>query len=452
MAQTKDQSRAQTQAQTKDQTKEKHQAKSVHVKRRTLAIQVLTQVLGSSAVSFDQALDLAIAELPAESAWLTDVCAGVLRWKGRLDWAIDSVADRKKPSGRLRKALLVGAYQLIVQDKVPPAWVVSETVDWIKIREGVHTSKFANASLRKVAASASRWREWEFPAEPQAQAAWASLPLWLWKFLIDQRGLDWAKGFALASLERPKVWLRMKSAGGLKALLASPQGNGACQGPTETAVVLDPQGRISELPGFQEGEFIVQDLSSQMAVETVFRESQSRLKTCLDLCAAPGGKAISLSWRGLEVVATDQNEARLDLLASSVARVKTPIQVLAQAEVASDKKFDLVWVDAPCSSSGLLRRHPDIRWGKDSSAPYALNQVQLDLLSKGSSFLHPESILAYSVCSVFFQEGKGRVSAFLGSEVGARFELVGQWEFAPHDSEFSPDGFYLALLRQKRAV
>src|SRR5690606_19168184 len=135
-----------------------------------------------------------------------------LRWRGRLDLAIDAIALKKKPTGWLRRAILTGAYQLVAQDRTSPAGVVSETVAAIKKKEGEAPAKFANALLRRISEDARRWRELPFPEKaapdsPEA-AAWASLPHWLWSRLVRAQGVEWAKAYAQASLERPVIWLR----------------------------------------------------------------------------------------------------------------------------------------------------------------------------------------------------------------------------------------------------
>lgn len=274
---------------------------------RSAAVQVLTAVL-SEGRALDEAMERVAARLPLKDrAWLLDVSAGTLRWKGRLDQALDSAALKKKPSGWLRKMLLVGAYQLIAQDRVSPAAVVSETVSEVRKKEGEAPARFANAVLRKVSAGSAQWRAlpWNPKASVHDQAAWASLPEWFWRKLADEHGPAWAKAFAEVSLGRPKLWIR-----------AADQDEPVCP---------SLSGNVSAMSGFAEGGFFVQDVSSQFLVRTISDQVKSALGgptvRALDLCSAPGGKALGLAWNGFSVLATDSDDARLELVRENVRRL-----------------------------------------------------------------------------------------------------------------------------------
>lgn len=201
---------------------------------REAALHVLTRVLSDHA-SLDLALSSVLdgtsrsgqksAALDSHArAWLRDVCSGTLRWKGRLDSVIDSIALKKKPSGWLRKVLLLSAYQLISQERVAAAIVVDETVELVKKKEGDAPAKFANALLRKIADSAEEWRTQAFPKKGSSaeQAAWASLPEWFWNKILHQRGVEWAEKFTAACFERPEIWIHAHTADGAKLGDAGP--------------------------------------------------------------------------------------------------------------------------------------------------------------------------------------------------------------------------------------
>ncbi len=390
-------------------------------KLRAIALRVLTHVL-SEHENLDRALSR--EKFPDDDrAWLLDVCSGTLRWKARLDWIIDSISLKKKPTGGLRKALLVAAYQIIVQDKVPASLVVSEVVSEIKEKEGPHPAGFANALLRKVADHASEWRNWKWnTGVGSAEAsAWASLPEWFWKKLVSQHGSQWSQEFALASLARPKIWARI-------------------EGESEP-VVLDG-GAVFKKTGFDEGKFFVQDISSQRLVSEISKNLKPGM-TVLDLCAAPGGKSVGLAWNGMKVTAADLSDERLKLLRATVERVgRGSVKVMTKPEVAELELQDLVWVDAPCTGSGIVRRHPDIRWNLKEKELGDLIRVQRDLLEEGWQKVKPGGFLAYSVCSVFKEEGPEVVEEFLKKSAG---KLEQQWSFAPQDPE-GGDGFWGALV------
>ena len=403
---------------------------------RALAVRVLTRVL-SDKEPLDRALAAVMGEVPSEQrAWLQEVCSGTLRWKGRLDFVIDANSLKKKPSGWLRKVLLIAAYQLIAQERTSPGAVVSETVNEIKSREGAAPAGFANALLRKIADHAVEWRN--LPLATNASLAdaaqWASMPEWLWKRLVNQYGSEWARAYALASLERPVVWARAKRADWVPEW-GEP-------GPVAGAWRVKQSGAIQDKLGFGEGEFIIQDVSSQRLIEDVTDEVKliGPSKTALDLCAAPGGKSVGMSWKGFDVTASDLDGPRIELLATTVQRVGAGIRIVPSSGLAKDV-FDLVWVDAPCSGTGIIRRHPDIRWLRQEKELAALIRSQRELLHTGWERVREGGYLVYSVCSVLKEEGPEAIeTAHMGKPIH-------EWFLCPQDEPHG-DGFWAALFQK----
>ncbi len=413
---------------------------------RDLAARALTRV-HSDCEPLDTVLEtLAGGRTHSESrAWLQDVTAGALRWKGRLDLAIDAIALKKKPTGWLRRMLEIACFQIIAQDRVVAAKVVSETVDAIREKEGEPPSKFANALLRKVAVQGKQWKELPFPGGSEAEnARWASLPPWLWKKIASERGEAWARAFALSGLERPVIWLRSKD--------ATPAGwpEGALQaGPVvgSFAVRKTPGGPVTSWPGFAAGKWIVQDVSSQKLVtemHAAVRDSVVASPTALDLCAAPGGKAVAMAWLGARVTATDKDERRLALLRSTEARTKAGVEIVTRATLAerADAAFDWVWVDAPCTGTGITGRHPDVKWIRREAELKGILATQRKLVEEGWRRVRPGGFLSYSVCSVLREEGAELLRAAIP---GARPEH--EWRLDPQDAPHG-DGFWAALLRR----
>jgi 16S rRNA (cytosine967-C5)-methyltransferase len=441
---------------------------------RALAIRVLTRVL-SDKQPLDEALANVSGEVsPAALGWLQDVCAGTLRWKGRLDWVIDSVALKKKPSGWLRKALLIAAYQLIAQDRRNVGAVVSETVDLIKDREGKAPAHFANACLRKVGEHAQRWRNWSYPAPESAIAsagqsttqtagqsapqstpqstddkqalqkeilAWASFPDWLWYRLVKQHGLQWAQAYAQASLERPELWIRSRN--------SEWKPEWAKEGPVPNSWQSTEGGGIVDRSGFKEGQFIVQDISSQILIAEITArvKAQFRMQSvkALDLCAAPGGKSIGMAWNGFEVTSTDRNAHRIPILQQSVSRAAPEIRVESWEQVDHLGRMDFIWIDAPCSGTGILRRHPDVRWLRKEDELKGLMETQRKLLRETWEKVPPGGFLAYSVCSVLREEGPEAILS-----VGLENFKVQEWFLCPHLAPFG-DGFWAALFYKNPA-
>jgi 16S rRNA (cytosine967-C5)-methyltransferase len=407
---------------------------------RDLAVRALTRVL-SDREPLDEALS-ALQVTSAQRAWLQEVCAGTLRWKGRLDQAIDSTALKKKPSGWLRKILLIAAYQLVVQERTSPAAVVNETVNEIKRKEGEAPAKFANAALRKIADHAAQWRSLELrPKAPSAEAAqWGSLPEWLWIRLERAHGRAWVEAYARASLERPVTWVRARDEAAASAFVGAAE-----SGPVAHSLRLTEGGAVTDKPGFAEGRFIVQDISSQRLVSEIASRVGAK-KRALDLCAAPGGKSVGMAWSGLEVYASDRDASRYTLLKSTVDRVAAGMIAITEREkVASLDPLDLVWVDSPCSGTGILRRHPDVRWLKREQDLAGLSKVQQELLNEAWDKVKSGGYLAYSVCSVLKEEGPEALAKFLEGKPGA--EKVSEWFLTPQEAPYG-DGFWCGLVRK----
>ena len=398
---------------------------------------MLTQVL-SDREPLDQVLDRLFAERefsPATRAWLYDVCSGTLRWKGRLDMALDSTATKKKPSGWLRKTLLIAAYQLIAQDRSHASLVVSETVTEVKKRDGLAPSRFANACLRKIADHAPQWRALECDSAEQA-----SLPPWLWEKLLKQKGKPWLKAFAGATLDRPVTWIRHHESKVEETWLKS--------GSVEGAFEITESGSISEKPGFKAGYFFVQDISSQILVSEIskiVKQTHGLHPKVLDLCSAPGGKTVGMHWNGLSVTASDLSVKRSELVRENVDRLsqpsQPPVRILEPGELSTTSDFDLVWIDAPCSGTGIIRRHPDVKWLREPKELRDLKQVQEKILLEGWKKVKAGGYLAYSVCSVLDDEGIQQIEKF------AQGETIRTWSLCPQESP-GGDGFWATLLRK----
>jgi 16S rRNA (cytosine967-C5)-methyltransferase len=435
---------------------------------REIALKILAQWQGGQSGTLDELLDPALesARQPGNPAWwpgwLQEVCSGVVRWRGRLDGVIDDLALTKKPTGNIRRYLWIGIYQLLVMS-APVGAVVDETVETVKKLEGLPQSRFVNALLRKVASHLEDYRSWPEPSASlskegsqalEAEARWASVPVWWWKRLVRAYGREFAKAFCVAGLERPTLWVRECPGTTLKI-------EGGATGPIPGSFAISEGVRVGSLPGIAEGKILVQDLSSQCLVAEVSKVLASRgtrvspLKASttsqgplsgfqvLDLCAAPGGKSVGLSWNGAEVTATDASLMRLQRLRENTERLAPQIKVLAREEISNTQKFDLIWVDAPCTGNGILRRHPDVRWSKTEADLEALLKIQGQLLREAADFVKPDGLLMYSVCSLLFEEGQEQAEHFCKQN---KWKMIEKWTLGPHLQ--GGDGFFGALLER----
>ena len=174
-------------------------------------------------------------------------------------------------------------------------------------------------------------------------------------------------------------------------------------------------------------------------MKTIMKKERPR---GLDLCAAPGGKALGLAWNGFEVIATDVDESRLKLIRENIQRLKSDIRVVTRNEVAKLEPQDLVWVDAPCTGSGIIRRHPDVRWLRREKDIASLVEQQLKLVREAWELVRPGGVLAYSVCSVFKEEG-----AQVIEKAWVKDRIRKPWSLAPHEAP-GGDGFWAAVAEK----
>jgi 16S rRNA (cytosine967-C5)-methyltransferase len=227
------------------------------------------------------------------------------------------------------------------------------------------------------------------------------------------------------------------------------------------------QGRISLLPGFSESAWWVQDAAAALPARLF---GDLRGKRVADLCAAPGGKTMQLAHAGAQVTAVDRSDARLNRLRDNLSRLGLQAEtVAADATEWSAEPFDAVLLDAPCSSTGTIRRHPDVPWIKSEADITALISLQQRLLNHAATLVKPGGTLVYCVCSLEPEEGVDQVTAFLqreptlrrapiaASEIGGLSELLtpaGDLRSLPsHLSAEDPrlsglDGFYAARLER----
>ena len=373
-------------------------------------------------------------------AWCVDVLSGVLRFKGRIDFIINQFALKKKPAGFVRKALQLAVYQILYHDQINEALVVLETVELVKQQEGVKPSQFVNALLRKISSQKESWKKIEIldNTNLSEQAQIASMEEWMWEKLVKQYGFKAAVQICNAFFDRPLIWTRHQSELEINHEHFE-------KGPVPLSYLSTQKGSILEREGFNEGSWIVQDLSSQIFIHGLY-EKLIELKTdlsevsVLDLCAAPGGKTIALKWLGLNMTATDISSTRLLKVKENLKRVSLDqkVEVLDFDLIEnSDQKFDIILLDAPCTSSGLLRRHPELRWNKFKKDFDQTLKTQSYLIKKSISKLNKGGYLAYSVCSLFEEECKDH---FKDKDV------VMNWKITP-DQKGSPDGMQACLVR-----
>jgi 16S rRNA (cytosine967-C5)-methyltransferase len=220
---------------------------------------------------------------------------------------------------------------------------------------------------------------------------------------------------------------------------------------------MPPGVQVSALPGYEAGEWWVQDAAAALPARMLVPGPGMRV---LDLCAAPGGKTMQLAASGAQVTALDLSEARLERLRQNLARTGLGAEIV-RADVMDWQPaapFDAVLLDAPCSATGTIRRHPDLPHVRKPADVAALVDLQAAMLDRALGFLRPGGVLVYCTCSLLPDEGEAQITAALARHPGlvadtppqpfGRATPEGGWRTRPDDVPGGVDGFYMARLRR----
>lgn len=363
----------------------------------------------------------AMFNLPVRDRALTRAIVGAsLRRKGQIDHVLNSFLERGLPekSGTLYPILLSAAAQLIFL-KTPPHAAIDLAVTLAQYDpRAKRYDKLVNAVLRRVAT------EGEAIASA-LDAGRVNTPDWLWTRWVSYWGEARAHAIAASHLVEPPLDVTVKSDPELWAERLSgrvlPTGS----------VRLLPKGRIEALPGFDEGAWWVQDVAASLPARLL---GDVRGKRVADLCAAPGSKTAQLALAGAAVTAVDLSKTRLRMLGENLERLSLSAELIVSdaATFSTDEKFDAVLLDAPCSSTGTIRRHPDIPYLKSAKDIEALTALQARLLDNAVTLLKPGGRLVYSTCSLEPEEGEAQIAALMVRDDGLRLDPVGKEELAGH--------------------
>ena len=361
--------------------------------------------------------DFPTALLPAEGpdrAFVQDLVYTVLRRLRPLRLVLGKLVA-KWPKGELEALLYVGAAQILYMPDVPDFAAVSETVDAAKTCGNPAVARVVNGVLRNLIR-----RRAEFEALLAAAPAEEreSFPSALYR--------RWVARFGAEDAERLARWHNAPA----ETFLARRDGS---------FTSLARGVRVTDVPGFASGDFIVQDPATRLAVDLMDVHPG---ETVLDACAAPGGKTAQLAWRGATVTACEVNPKRRRRLEENLARLRLDVEVLG--ELPADRTFDKVLVDAPCSNTGVLRRKPDARWNWNAEKLAKLVKLQAEVLDAAAARVRPGGTLVYSTCSNESEENDAQVDAFCTRHPA--FARLDARESVPFES--GTDGAYAAALRR----
>jgi len=432
---------------------------------RLLAVEAVAGVLDHSA-NLAEAGELRIeataATDPREVAFARHLAYGVLRWLSALEWIADQLMDRplKQRDRDIRRLILLGLFQLWHEESGAHA-AVNETAECARRAGKPWAVGLINAVLRRFQREKLQCLE-ELSSRPER----FSHPDWLVERIQSDWPEDW-EGILEANNQRAGMWLRVnRQRSGIDRVR---QVLGEAGLETEThefaadAVRVSPAAPVEQVPGFTEGWWSVQDPAAQLALGWLDPQPGQRV---LDACAAPGGKALHIleSTPNVHIVAMDRSEKRLERLTENADRLRLSGMGQLHRRVGDGlhpenwwdgNPFDRILLDAPCTATGVIRRHPEIKWLRSESQVEEAVTAQSSLLSSLWPLLKPGGILVYATCSVLRDENSEQIRRFIETHGDANTEPgevpygrpcgAGR-QILPGEEDM--DGFFYARIRK----
>lgn len=389
-----------------------------------------------------------------DRAFLSTLLLTSFRHRGEIESILARFLDKPLPrkSGATRDILAIAVTQLLFLQIAPHA-VIDIAVRSAKAdRNAVHFSGLVNAVLRKAVSSGETLLE-------GLDSPRLNTPDWLWARWSKSYGEPLARRIAESHTQRPGLDLSFKgdSSPWREALGADPLPNGQLR--------LKPgHPPVSELPGFQEGAWWVQDAAATIPARLLGDVAGTHI---LDLCAAPGGKTMQLAAAGAQVTAIDISEQRSRRLRDNLARLGLSADIRTQDVLSEDLSgsWDGVLLDAPCSSTGTIRRHPELPYLKEERQVLELAGLQRRMLRHAAKLVKPGGTLVYCSCSLEPEEGESQVRSFLrqndqfeilpaaGAAIPEEAQCAEGWvrtlPFMGFDGSPGMDGFFAAALRRR---
>lgn len=406
------------------------------VAARAAAVAILDGILGEGRM-LEEVSDLGLP--PSERARALRLAASVLRHIDPLDKVLDRHL-RKSPPLTVRNVL-----RLAVLERAMGAaahGVVNAAVEITRSsKRTTHLSGLVNAVLRALP-------ETDVLAGLPPQ----KLPRWLRQPLVHSLGREVVTAIEAVHAGEPPLDLTLRPGFPAPEGMVLPTGS----------LRLHEAGQVSALPGYPEGGWWVQDAAAALPARLLDAKAGERV---LDLCAAPGGKCLQLAAAGADVVALDISQPRMSRLEANLLRtgLKASLVVADALHWEPGERFDAILLDAPCSATGTIRRHPDLPFVKDGSEVAGLVALQAALIDRALGWLKPGGRLVFATCSLLPDEGEAQLGAALARHPGLVVEPVALDGIAPewwseagglrlrpdHWAELGGmDGFFMARLRK----
>ncbi|MBH3073203.1 16S rRNA (cytosine(967)-C(5))-methyltransferase RsmB [Serratia marcescens] len=419
---------------------------------RSIAAKAIGQVLdqGQSLSTVLPTLQTAISD--KDRGLLQELCFGTLRVLPQLEWCIQQLMA-KPLTGKQRTLhylLMVGLYQLLYT-RIPPHAVLAETVEGAVALKRPQLKGLINGVLRQF----QRQQEELLQRAANNDSRYLH-PSWLLKRIQQAYPAHWEQ-IVDANNQKPPMWLRVNRLHHTReAYLQLLTGAGIAAEPHSDyadAVRLLAPCAVTDLPGFADGWVTVQDASAQGCVDLLDPQDGEQI---LDLCAAPGGKTTHILEAApkAHVMAVDIDEQRLARVKENLQRLRLHAEVKlgdgrTPQQWCGDKLFDRILLDAPCSATGVIRRHPDIKWLRRDRDIAELAALQADILEAVWPHLKSGGVMVYATCSILPDENSSQIAAFLQRHADAKLVETGDAQRPgrqniPHPED--GDGFFYAKL------
>ena len=449
---------------------------------RKIAFEVLRRVEAEGAYASDLLhTDLSGAVKLEDAALATEIVMGVLRWQRLLDFLLER--ELKKPVARLDLAVLlalrVGMYQLRFLDRIPARAVVNESVELVKRARKASAASLVNAVLRRTSLQKTPPAEM-LPSEiskAERLGILHSHPTWMVERWLARWGEERTVQLLQADNRAPHLSCAIHEISRRKEIVAALESSGLRVAPGNILkdAISVSGGSPARTEAFRAGQISIQDEASQAIPLLLGVERGHRV---LDLCAAPGGKTPALARAagssGL-VIAADFHAHRLRAMQSQFERLRLDrvrlIDLDAREQLPFSVAFDRILVDAPCSGTGTLARHPEIRWRLEPGDLAELHDLQATILRRALAQLAPGGRLLYSTCSIepeenenvvsealressrpaHFRAARGdeavrRLEPFLATGISASSLIDEQTQFHTLPGVYPCDGFFAAIL------
>ena len=424
---------------------------------RMAALEALSEVLDSNR-NLSESKALSNIRDSRNAAFARHLAYGVLRWKSALEWLAAELLSKpiKRRERAVQRLLLLGLQQLW-HDQTASHAAINETAECARSLGKPWAVGLINAVLRRF----QRERASLLEKLDQSEQRYAH-PAWM----LAQLQADWPQqwqSIVEANNKQAPLWLRINPQRAEREKLSkdlSAAGFEVSDHPfARDAICIKPAAPVVKIPGFEEGCLSVQDPAAQLARDLLNPRDGERI---LDACAAPGGKTAHLleSCPGIQLTVLDKHSDRIEQIHQNLVRlgVKAEVKTADATDTASwwnGELFDKILLDAPCSATGVIRRHPEIKWLRTNEQVDSAVQIQASLLAALWPLLRPGGILVYATCSVFKRENSDQILQFLEQHSDAvEVSPAVEWgtvessgrQILPGDAQM--DGFFYAVLRK----